>query len=62
MKDENGKLSDNVGGPFSLIKYEAEIEISENIEDYRKAKNNQKVLDPKPSPGGRNLYNFRCTQ
>jgi hypothetical protein len=33
-----------------LIKYEAEIEISENIEEYRKAKNSQKVLDPKPSP------------
>lgn len=35
-----------------MIKYEAEIEISENIEEYKKAKSNQKVLDPKPSPEG----------
>lgn len=41
-----------LGGPFSLIRYEAEIEISENIEEYKKAKNSQKVLDPKPSPEG----------
>ena len=44
------KALDNVGAPFSLIRYEAEIEISENIEEYKKAKNSQKVLDPKPSP------------
>ncbi len=36
--------------PFSLIKYEAEIEVSENQEEYEKAKKNQKILDPKPSP------------
>lgn len=50
------------GGPFSLIKYEAEIEISDSIEDYQKAKNSQKVLDPKPSPEGTTLsYCSRCS-
>lgn len=40
----------NPGAPFSLIKYEAEIEISENLEEYEKAKRSQKALDPTPSP------------
>ena len=45
----------NSGGPFSLIKYESEIEISENIEEYQKAKSHSKVLDPKPSPEGKSF-------
>jgi hypothetical protein len=47
-----------LGAPTSLIKYESEIEISENIEEYKKARKNQKVLDPKPSPEGKFSVNF----
>jgi hypothetical protein len=36
--------------PFSLINYEAEIEISENIDEYQKAKLATKKLDANPSP------------
>ena len=40
----------NSDAPFSLINYEAEIEISENIDEYQKAKHASKKLDPNPSP------------
>jgi len=40
----------DAGAPFSLIKYEAEIEISDNLDDYEKAKTSQKALDATPSP------------
>lgn len=48
--------------PFSLIKYESEIEITDNIEQYEKAKDNQKVLDQKPSPEGTSYSHSRCAQ
>ena len=51
-ESENSKTYHNEDAPFSLIKYQAEIEISDNLEEYQKAKNNQKVLDSKPSPEG----------
>lgn len=50
--EENGNTYPYLGAPSSLIKYESEIEISENVEEYKKARKNQKVLDPKPSPEG----------
>ena len=34
----------NAGAPFSLIKYEAEIEISENLEEYAELKRRRKHL------------------
>ena len=54
--EENGTPGSYLGAPSSLIKYESEIEISENVEEYKKARKNQKVLDPKPSPEGNPLY------
>lgn len=36
--------------PESLIKYETEIEMSSNAEDYKKMKNAGPVLDARPSP------------
>lgn len=45
VDEQNNNLA-----PFSLINFEAEIEISENIEEYQKAKNQAKKLDPNPSP------------
>lgn len=36
--------------PESLIKYEAEIEVSNNAQDYKKQKNTGPKLEAKPSP------------
>lgn len=47
--------------PESLIKYEAEIEVSQNAQDYKKQKNTGPTLDSKPSPEGTNeIYSQTC--
>lgn len=44
------KMQPQAKSPDSLIKYETEIEVSQNAQEYKSHKNAGPTLDAKPSP------------